>query len=1603
MLLRQRRPIDLEVGTNDISFKASVRLDWRLQACTANKIDMAVTVLPVNSMTESVRLAVRSTTTCSEATVLSLQTLLHASPKAPEKPTRKNTKTLKEAPTPASRSRASRSTNAKTANETALIVDQETPVLSPQDKLVLATEVFNTCLKTLTDASKTPVTKRHANTGDNASAQSGRTTPSGLEVGVVSAAECARLALSSLRILKDDQQPHDSLNMQLDQGVCVLAGRLIALGLNDLACKELRSLKRRIQQHLDTTRNAKNAAGSRKASDEDPTKERMSDLLTFSNIANAQDLLGLIVPFQSNVMRLFAVEKKPSTIENLCPLLQLSDPSSPAQIILTALKSGSLTADKAALQLQLLSNTVLSLVSGQSTLDDTSISAKPSSKPITSLSLQLLSLEIRCLGWKIAGHVCDESKEVSEPLFRYLGNFSHRSKAIEKTDFIGVYKIINQIQSTMAEVKKKSRGTKDVTSGARLISILGQLAFDAGCFEESLKLFNQAIAPFSDAQSLSLAAVRCKIASVYFHMLRGSAKLLDGALESISAATEALGLQLKGSANDLDELLVEAAKLKKIALAWFGDTITKKINTDDKKNEVASPIREFLQAFLKFLRRYVGRAPEEDSDDNEFEIFQTRVTTSKTIILAAIDSAVALGKLSIMSQKPPWDEMVPIFSDCRRLLGTVESQHRKTSDASLCESIGICLVKLSNLLWSRYIKEKEAGQGYRELIPLLKQSTQFLVSCTPADRTSAFAALKFERLAYLYLDQGLYADSEKAFRQSIAESISAGTVEQLTKSRPGTHPSLASQDSQSPGFMLGRVMSALLKMKLRGKGSKGSSVYDDPQLDPERRGLILEWQVGLLCDLREYCSNEDDFRSILGPVVSSILDVCDPGLYPIRHGRITLTLLRFLLEHPNVLDSTQTEKILKGGMELVQREEYTGDEAGLASFAQHISNSLRVIIFFHHGKMNPGEVDDILVSWTSMLRQCADWETLLLRVHDPDYWFLQLKALVDYTEIHGLWKSQLCALELILGAGELQQSSDLSDAVIVLSRLVLQHCRLGHCQKAGELLSRGELYLAQRKVSSLATLSYKLARVEFLLETGDTGNAAAVFSAAHSLYQETQKSDELNNLTVLSKISWERMVADAAYVQSRLSNAQGSITLALYFAKLSLRLNCRIWAKVEKLAQKKNVKSLPAAETSDVEAVAEGVARLDLSQNGPSPGVSASYSQGAPFWPHLGSHHTCLLNLATLSAHHGLFQDAIYYGEQALKIDKTLDANIRLIAAQTQLGYNWILGGHVDEGQELLTAALASSKQIQTSTETVALHIALASLYRVQGQHNKALRLLQDASKSITTITSPDATSISEVSDGAGLEEKMEKLKIRNTRRTPSTTTATTAKRHTRAASSASSSTKKMSTPKSATLDVQSKSLLRLRSEVLRQQADCLRAMREFERSAHTLTEARQFATARESKVSLEIGESEHLLADAIRHFASHAVYCVLPESTISLPSLKSPIKGIEETSNQGAKPPTKKSKPPLRGGRAKAQKASDDFSIMLSRANDCLTTVFADATVLGSTLESHAASRLMSRISMLSHATNPGGSATWAQSPANMNGKWLTTQPIWILILIHF
>ncbi|KAL3434171.1 Separin [Aspergillus tetrazonus] len=1544
---------------------------------------MAVTSFPADSLAsmESVKQTVRSTSTCSAATVLSLQTLFRSTGETETtlKRTARGTKATATNATASSRAKTTRTKTTSTSTTRTKTPAQDVSTftstsasladtrLSNQEKLVLATEVFNSTLKTLSDAVKT-VTSISKEKKDASPTKRGTTTKGRVKMsqpdltdnenGVSAVAECARLSLSCLRMLRTDAMVDGGLpNLQLEQGACVLAGRLLALGLNDAAHKELRGLKRRIQSYLEELPSGRKRTGRKDAEDgEETAKERMSDLLSFSNIANARSLHGLLVSFQSNALRLIAAEKRPATVQKLVPSLQLTDESSPANVIMASIDSGALTKDKAAVQLQLLSSTVLSLsASGAST-------GKERLRPSTVLSLQLLALEIRCMSWKLSGHVCEDNKEMWDPLARYIGAFAQATKSIEKAEFAVIYKNIVRLQSAFSKTQNRATRSTDNLSVARIATILGQLAQDAGCFDEALQLFTESLNPLSSGQCLGLATVRCKIAALYFQAIKSSVKLSGDVSDAVSQATAALSLSLKGSSHDLDELLVQAAKLKKLAMGWFGDLISKGQGSQCE-NVVFPRICEYLSSFVRFLRRYLGRRPEND-ELNDREIFQKRIDAAQNIVLAAVDSTIAIGKLSVMSQHPAWEEIVSTLLDCQRLLATIEPFDE--ADVAAADSIDQALVKLSNLFWSRYLKEKEAGKNARELLPLLKQSAHLLSGCSPCQRATGFAPLKYERLAHTYIEGNMVSEAEVAFRQSITDHIAAGALDKIASSTDGCFPHQMNQDPKRSGFTLGRVLSAYLKVKLRNRRSAVNEIFDDETLPSVQRGHVLEWQLGILTEIHGTSNNDNVFRSVFAEVATRLFEVYPAELHPVRRLRVLLSGLRFALEQPGFLDSSLLQRFVDEGRKRLDNDDYQDDD-DIKSLAVYLKNSVRLTLGLQQGSLGPEELELIVSTWTSILRFCHDLKSLVACVGNVEYFLLQMKAVVDYTEIHGQWKFQLSTLELVLRVTELHGAGTFSEAIIVLSRLVLQYCRLGSCIKAHSLLSRADGYIANHEVSCLARLSYELARVGFLLETGDNQKAASVLSAARMIYEKHQATEDLDACSVLTKISWERLVADAAFMSSRLSFAQGSIKDALYFAKLSVRLNCRIWAKVEKLAQKKQEKAV-VGDSSELEIVVEGMAKLEVSQ------TSSTYSHGAPFWPHIGSHHSSLLHLANLSAHHGLFQDAIYYGEQALKINESLNANVRLIASQAHLGSHWILGGHISEGQQLLASAKELSDQLGSSIELVSLRLSLAALHRVEGDYRNEYRTLREAEKLLGGLFESQADS----ADIPDLEEKMDKLRVRPKSRS-TRQPATTATRRTRSATTSARSTPKP--PQSVEAMTASNTLLQMKSEILQQQAASLRAQREFEAASTLLSDARKFAVTRDSRISVHLGESEHLLADAIRNFANHAVYCVLPESTISLPSLE-PKTAFESSS----KPATRKTRAPTRGTRSKAHAATEDFSIMLSKAGDCLNDIFHTATQLGSTLDSHSASRLMSRISMLSHVTASPNQVSWPHSPANMN-----------------
>jgi separase len=250
--------------------------------------------------------------------------------------------------------------------------------------------------------------------------------------------------------------------------------------------------------------------------------------------------------------------------------------------------------------------------------------------------------------------------------------------------------------------------------------------------------------------------------------------------------------------------------------------------------------------------------------------------------------------------------------------------------------------------------------------------------------------------------------------------------------------------------------------------------------------------------------------------------------------------------------------------------------------------------------------------------------------------------------------------------------------------------------------------------------------------------------------------------------------------------------------------------------------------------------------------------------------------------------------------------------------------------------------------------------------------------------------SIDVKSSVAALEEKMSILKISQAsvqKEAKKMTTRTT--RKTKGATKPSTEIEEsIAVP---TVKVQARSYIALRNEIIRRQIHALLAIEDLDGASRLLKIARESSSPTATQISIQIEETEHLLADAMKSIAAHAVYCVLPESTLSMPSIEAVISATKAAVARSKTPTTRKGKPTakeLPGRATKVAKKEFDVADIMSRARSAISITVKDAVATGSTIEGHTASSLMGRVSMLSHATTPGLVDEDILAPVNANGK---------------
>ncbi|KAL1954495.1 hypothetical protein VTO42DRAFT_1106 [Malbranchea cinnamomea] len=1547
-----------------------------------------------------VRDAVQHPSKCSPDTVVLLRQLL-GSCNTPHSDERSRSATPDSRPSSRQPSRKvtratrSRTTTKLSVYQTSAIEDDAS--LTKHDKLVLATDIFNTASRSLSeyikiqaprDTSRTPETKKRIAEGRGTTPKkplqptspnrvvarspvkgkcSGEYQGSGnaVEIGVSAIADCARLALSSLRFLRREESHDGGLNTQLEQGLCVLVGKMLAVGLDWMAIEELRKLKTRFQFNDGNGAGASKKDGEQQAQANKPLEE----LMQFEEKRPKGQLVTLIISFQFNVLKIITSERKSSTVNRLPDVLTTSNPSSPSNMVMEAYRQGLIPEEKAIQQLQSLASTVLSLaVTTSSTTDNKSLSSKMRVKPVVALRLQLLALEIRTITWKVSKHKCDEAKELWDPLARYFTTFARRSSTIRESDYDCVKEAFEKFKSSIKQngYDLTTNSSPDSPALSITFRILSQLAHSAGQLEDASKYCEVAIETLPSNQHLQVALCRCKVALLTIELLPYQ-KSLSRVTEAIDEASKSLASPLKGAQADIEELVVESARLKKAAmgvLASLGATNSTKESHEKKLLIFRLTTSRFLINFVRLLNRYLLPS---GSHDTPSTTSPERLEKFRNIATAAVDSAISLGRVAITTGEPAWEEFEPLLSDCLRILVTLREGESDQSEPALPGN-GSGFLKLSNLFWSLYISGKEAGKEASELVRALERSVSILQRASPVDQSSGLIAIKWEKLANLYAKCGQRSKSESAYLKSIRAHLDAGALGDISF----VHPPQFWSDPKSPGYALGRVLSAFLRSRLK-HGWKGKDVYFDcDELEQGKRAFLLERQMMIMLD---FLTASYEGLSHFSPILLTLLSLYPLETYPIRRMRVILQTLRFLLECRSNVDDSFRRLALDEANRCLSCESTLPADRDLSLSRDYVISSLRLSLGFLTGQLPVDTLEQVVKSWVQLMQGCGGWEDLETLVDDVPFWASQINSIVDYLALHGHWRLRICALTVLRQILELQPDKDYAAMVTCLSKLSLQYGRLGYDEQARASLMRAECLVRQHDLPPLDILRWHLAYAEHLLATGKIDKCVELLSDARSIFEQC-----LSNLSASgfeTRFMLERYVADATSILSQLSLSTGELTRAAYYAKSAMKLSSRIWARLDKYSKKRDNNSGVCTSEQEVETVTKRIGAIYLSSADSAVTSTEDYYHGSLYWPHFQSHCNSLIQLSRVSAHIGLFLDAVYYGEQALEIAKSVGSKYSIAMIKAELAKHHICGGQLSKGEDLLSQAIEESRSFDKHIDTVLCDVYLSTRYHHSEKPGDANEILTVANRTLMELSQDGFVKSLDPFHEASIteiEKQVEELSIKSNSRNRRTVRSRQVKKLVTEEPAQNSGRMKKPQIQKEPPHLKSSWFLNLHVDILRRQALALLACQRLSEADARLDEASAFATSGLAQVTHSIARSELLLASAIKKLASHGVYCVLHESTISLPSIQ-----VCDTSSNADRSTTgrkvkitsssRRTKPSMNVTN-KASVPTEEFTTLLSSAKNLLSDITTSAILYGSTKDTHDLSFLLGRISMLRHAT---------------------------------
>ncbi|EXJ88219.1 hypothetical protein A1O1_05149 [Capronia coronata CBS 617.96] len=1189
---------------------------------------------------------------------------------------------------------------------------ERSPRLSSADRRKIATEVFNSTLKQLGQAAKTEQAASksriigttplrppnvqlalHERSPNRESKKNGGPAKKAAAATAQSetpdwriVADVSHCALHYLQEIDGKDQAQPRANEQgLENAALILLDRTITLNLVAEAQRQLAEIH---QRHL----------GKKTVKVGTSTQETniAHHLLARPDAADDASTFGFATSMQSQGLRLVLLMGPKAITKELLLALQLETIGGPAWMSVQGLQKGLHNSEQAGLQLRTVSLALSKLYS----LGLKSISQVGA--PNVLFDLFCLALRLKFESWTRLGHSPEPDAEV----------WRHFDVAIKR-----LFTTTTSAPLPLASVIRHLRLFQ------RLLSLAGCRDPIPQALLETLVQLTQSLPPESEMllimeDQIGIAdTVTSLILSCYSTVcrLRLLAQDLDATFSAVERTTKSFATMPTLSAANLQRILLYTAYLRKEALAAMMSIERKEAgrgeNETTKRLQTAivnlayvssGVLCQQIQAALLNLGSEPGnRKPE----------------AFLTTLVKNIEAVLMTEKCAVTQTPELAGASCDALRSCSAVIDFLLTDVSELLSTSTIRAAVIQLnVRLSNIYWVRYLKLVQQRKPPTEQAPLLELSVKGLLQLPMVDQKSAYVSLKYERLAACYMEVGDHATARSRLQKALDYNVRDGTLNEVVELLLTGHFHSAWSRPVSSCKSLGRnlIMHTRLSLDMSSASSSHEIFYDDLSLPPIHRAALLEKQI--------YAMTEKDMTdhqlSFWKAQVEFVFNLIDQPQYCVYRLKFANTLLHSALRK-KVSASTFLAEITKGCLMLGPADKVDGN--ALVHAFEPASRSLFALQYgFLTGRITKPALERTVKQISDILRPCRTLEDAEQRLGDIECAIFTLQLSVDYAGAFDSPETAIDALETLYHTAGLATESTGLSRISILIQLGKAYHSVENIHSAGKAFVKAEQMLLSEEPHGHLEVELALAYSEHYLDIGNVEQCINWLDRAGRAWDSQHGTEGPSSSR--SRLKQQNTLCMAANLASRLAFRRGQLPEATICGRQAAKIAGVLWLSIEKALQSDNVTTQMVSADEDIESLTVGVSKLNLSRECPQLKAKA-----IAFQSQITLYCSVFSHLAALNAHCGLYQSAVWFYEEALRVARKAGRSSLEPKLLSDISLLHARAGQIAKAQKGLTCLSAQPHEYTTQLNQALICVNQADTHLLLGDLSSADRCFVEA------------------------------------------------------------------------------------------------------------------------------------------------------------------------------------------------------------------------------------------------------------------------------------